>query len=123
MQDLNPTVSPGVIISDNYFDLFTMWELAFTIIPALALSLSGCHKSAERQSNDIAPEISVARPALRPVTFSKTYPATLSAARTQLGYCTIRAPFAGRVAKREVDPGSVVSPGTRLTSIYNEDHS
>lgn len=51
----------------------------------------------------------------------KTAKATLSDARTQLDYCTIRAPFSGRVATHAVDPGTVVSPGTQLTTIYNED--
>lgn len=50
----------------------------------------------------------------------KSAEAALTDARTQLGYCTVRAPFAGRVAKRLVDPGTVLNPGDRLTSIFNE---
>lgn len=50
----------------------------------------------------------------------KTARAQLADARTQLGYCTIRAPFRGRVAKRNFDPGAVVSPGDVMTSIYSD---
>lgn len=52
----------------------------------------------------------------------KSAQASLTDARTQLGYCTIRAPYTGRVATNMVDVGTVVSEGTQLTTIYNEEH-
>lgn len=48
--------------------------------------------------------------------------AELNDARTQLGYCTVRAPFTGRVATNAIDVGTVVSAGTQLTTMYNEEH-
>lgn len=52
----------------------------------------------------------------------QTAQAALSDANTQLGYCTIRAPFDGRVASRNVDPGAIVSPDGQLTTIFDEEH-
>lgn len=52
----------------------------------------------------------------------KSAQATLNDARTQLSYCTIRAPFAGRVATNMVDVSTILTAGTQLTTLYNEEH-
>lgn len=52
----------------------------------------------------------------------QTAAAALSDANLQLGYCTIRAPFNGRVASRNVDPGTIVNVDQQLTTIFDEDH-
>jgi RND family efflux transporter MFP subunit len=46
--------------------------------------------------------------------------AQLTAAKDQLSYSTLRAPFAGRVAARRVNLGDVVNPGTPLIEIEGE---
>jgi RND family efflux transporter MFP subunit len=46
--------------------------------------------------------------------------AQLTAARDNLSYAALRAPFAGRVAARRVSLGDVVSPGTALVEIEGE---
>jgi len=46
--------------------------------------------------------------------------AQLTAARDNLSYAALRAPFAGRVASRHVNLGDVVSPGTPLIEIEGE---
>ena len=50
--------------------------------------------------------------------------AALNSARTRLGYCTVRAPFSGRVSRSRVDAGSYVggsaSPVT-LATLYKDD--
>lgn len=43
--------------------------------------------------------------------------ATVSSARTQLGYTQLRAPFAGVVTARLADPGTLATPGTPLLEI------
>lgn len=53
----------------------------------------------------------------------RTARAALSQAKTQLGYCTIRAPFAGRVASAEVIVGSYVSgegAPQKITTVVND---
>jgi len=68
-------------------------------------------------------EVEQARSSLQQIDAQiKTAEAMLTDARTQLGYCTVRAPFDGRVAKRKLDPGAILSPGQELTSIYDESH-
>lgn len=68
-------------------------------------------------------EVEQARSSLQQIDAQiKTAEAVLTDARTQLGYCTVRAPFDGRVAKRKLDPGAILSPGQELTSIYDESH-
>ncbi len=47
--------------------------------------------------------------------------ARLTAARDELSYSSLRAPFAGRVAARRVDVGDVVTPGAPLVEIEGED--
>ena len=46
--------------------------------------------------------------------------AALSTARTNLGYCYVRAPFDGTISKSTVDIGSYVQPVT-LATIYKDD--
>jgi RND family efflux transporter MFP subunit len=46
--------------------------------------------------------------------------ADLTAARVNLGYATIIAPFAGLITERKVDPGSLATPGMPLLSIERE---
>ncbi|HEY8231375.1 MAG TPA: efflux RND transporter periplasmic adaptor subunit [Vicinamibacteria bacterium] len=46
--------------------------------------------------------------------------AQLTAARDNLSYAALRAPFAGRIAARRVNLGDVVSPGTPLVEIEGE---
>jgi RND family efflux transporter MFP subunit len=46
--------------------------------------------------------------------------AQLTAARDNLSYTALRAPFAGRVASRRVNLGDVVNPGTPLIEIEGE---
>jgi RND family efflux transporter MFP subunit len=46
--------------------------------------------------------------------------ASLGAARTQLGYATIRAPFSGVITKRHVDPGAMAVPGAPVVSIVDD---
>lgn len=41
----------------------------------------------------------------------------VSAARQRLGYAVVRAPFAGVVTERRVDPGDMVSPGAALMTL------
>lgn len=68
-------------------------------------------------------EVEQAESSLRQIDAAiKTAEAELNDAYTQLDYCTVTAPFRGRVAKRLIDPGSIVSQGTQLTSIFNEDY-
>ena len=43
--------------------------------------------------------------------------AAVAGARTQLGYMQLRAPFAGIVAARTTDPGTLATPGTPLLQI------
>jgi RND family efflux transporter MFP subunit len=43
--------------------------------------------------------------------------ASVAAAQVRLGFSRISAPFAGLIAERNVDPGTVVSPGTSLLMI------
>lgn len=52
----------------------------------------------------------------------RTARAQLNDARIQLGYCTITAPFDGRVAKRIADPGAIVNADQQLTTIFDESH-
>lgn len=47
--------------------------------------------------------------------------ATLRTAREQLSYTEIRAPYAGVVSARFVEPGEMVQPGTLLMSGYDPD--
>ncbi len=47
--------------------------------------------------------------------------ATLDQAELNLGYTTVRAPFAGVVSKRSVEPGQVVTAGQPLFAIVNLD--
>lgn len=54
----------------------------------------------------------------------KSAEAALSDARTTLGYCTIRAPFAGRVTKASYDPGSYLAGAASpvvIATIYDDD--
>lgn len=51
----------------------------------------------------------------------KTARAELADARANLDHCTVRAPFSGRVAKRNVDPGAIIQPGTSLSTIFSDD--
>lgn len=68
-------------------------------------------------------EVEQARSAVQQYEASvQTAAAALSDANLQLGYCTIRAPFSGRVASRNVDPGTIVNPDQELTTIFDEDH-
>jgi len=46
--------------------------------------------------------------------------AGLAAARVQLGYATIVAPFAGVVTRRNVDPGAMTAPGMPVMSIVDD---
>jgi RND family efflux transporter MFP subunit len=46
--------------------------------------------------------------------------AQLSAARDNLSYAVLRAPFAGRVSARPVNVGDVVSPGTPVVEVEGE---
>jgi RND family efflux transporter MFP subunit len=46
--------------------------------------------------------------------------AQVAAARDNLAYATLRAPFAGRIAARRVNVGDVVSPGVPLVEIDGE---
>lgn len=51
--------------------------------------------------------------------------AALNTARTNLGYCTVRAPFDGTVSRNLADAGSYVSGGVQpvtLATIYKDDH-
>lgn len=51
--------------------------------------------------------------------------AALNTARTNLGYCTIRAPFDGTVSRNLVDAGGYVSGNVQpvtLATIYKDDH-
>lgn len=51
--------------------------------------------------------------------------AALNTARTQLGYCTVRAPFDGSVSRSLVDVGSYVNGSTqpvKLATIYKDDY-
>lgn len=47
--------------------------------------------------------------------------AAMSTAREQLSYTEVRAPFAGVVSARYVEPGEVVQPGSLLMSGYDPD--
>lgn len=47
--------------------------------------------------------------------------AAVAAARDNLAYAVLRAPFAGRVASRPVNVGDVVSPGTTLVEVEGTD--
>jgi membrane fusion protein (multidrug efflux system) len=47
--------------------------------------------------------------------------AALEQAQLNLQYTTVRAPFAGIVSKRSVEPGQVVQPGQPLISVVNLD--
>lgn len=68
-------------------------------------------------------EVDQARSAVQQYEASvQTAAAALSDANLQLGYCTIRAPFDGRVASRIVDPGTIVNPDQQLTTIFDEEH-
>ncbi|HEY6939877.1 efflux RND transporter periplasmic adaptor subunit [Dokdonella sp.] len=44
--------------------------------------------------------------------------ARLAQAAQQAGYTVVRAPFAGVVARRDVEPGETVAPGQPLLSVY-----
>lgn len=44
--------------------------------------------------------------------------AMLAQANQQSAYTVVRAPFAGVVARRDVEPGETVAPGTALLSLY-----
>ena len=44
--------------------------------------------------------------------------ANVAQAAQQAGYTVVRAPFAGIVASREVEPGETVAPGQPLVSVY-----
>ena len=46
--------------------------------------------------------------------------AEISAARVALGYATLTAPFAGLVAERRADPGSLTMPGAPVLTIERE---
>lgn len=51
--------------------------------------------------------------------------AALNTARTNLSYCTVRAPFSGTVSRNLADVGSYVSGGVQpvtLATIYKDDH-
>lgn len=51
--------------------------------------------------------------------------AALNTARTNLGYCTVRAPFDGTVSRNLADAGSYVSGGVQpvtLATIYKDNH-
>lgn len=51
--------------------------------------------------------------------------AVLNTARTNLAYCTVRAPFDGRVSRNLVDAGSYVAGSAQpvtLATIYKDDH-
>lgn len=68
-------------------------------------------------------EVEQARSAVQQYEASvQTAAAALSDANLQLGYCTIRAPFDGRVATRNVDPGTIVNVDQQLTTIFDEEH-
>jgi len=43
----------------------------------------------------------------------------LELARIQLGYATIRAPFAGTIWQRVVDPGDIAAPGRALLGLFD----
>ncbi|MCA9003474.1 MAG: efflux RND transporter periplasmic adaptor subunit, partial [Planctomycetes bacterium] len=43
-------------------------------------------------------------------------------AETALDWYTLRAPFAGEVLRRDVDPGDLASPGLPLLQVYQKDH-
>ena len=45
--------------------------------------------------------------------------ANLTQATQQAGYTVVRAPFAGVVAARDVEPGETVAPGQPLVSVYD----
>ena len=44
--------------------------------------------------------------------------AQLAQANQQSAYTVVRAPFAGVVARRDVEPGETIAPGTPLVSVY-----
>jgi multidrug efflux pump subunit AcrA (membrane-fusion protein) len=46
--------------------------------------------------------------------------AEVAAARVALGYATLAAPFAGLVAERKADPGSLTTPGAPLLALERE---
>lgn len=46
--------------------------------------------------------------------------AGLTAARVQLGYATIVAPFAGVITRRNVDPGAMTAPGIPVLSLVDD---
>jgi len=45
----------------------------------------------------------------------------LEQARTRLGYCTIRAPFSGKIARRLADPGDLAVPGKPLFTLLRQE--
>ena len=54
----------------------------------------------------------------------KSYEAALNTARTTLGYCTVRAPFDGRVTVSAVDPGNFLAGAAQpvtLATIYDDE--
>lgn len=51
--------------------------------------------------------------------------AALNTARTNLSYCTVRAPFDGTISRNLIDAGSYVSGGVQpvtLATVYKDDH-
>jgi RND family efflux transporter MFP subunit len=80
-----------------------------------ALSSAAAH---ERRIAQLAKERAATPSELEAATAQRAQAeAAVAAARAQLGYADIRAPFAGTVQARRIDPGDLVGPGQPLLEL------